>query len=102
MDKSIHTGPRPVQRTKHSLVCSHIQKTLQYLVFGVETWVCSPRNTNYTTENGQASVLATAGERQGIRLVVDLKANSKDRVGIVAEDSIECIGTLQSSQHRLA
>ena len=59
-----------------------LQQALRDLSAWVEEGVAPPATTNYTIEDGQVIIPATAAERGGIQPVVTLKANGEERADV--------------------
>jgi hypothetical protein len=103
VDKCMHTSPqrpdgkesRPAERTRIVSYTPIIQQALRDLVSWAENGVKPPPNTNYTVNNGQIFVPATAAERQSVQPVVTLKVNGKDRADVAVGQSVEFVGTME-------
>ena len=65
-----------------------LQQALRDLSSWVENGIVPPPTTNYTIDDGQVVLPATAGERKGIQPVVELKVNGEDRADITVGESI--------------
>lgn len=65
-----------------------LQQALLDLSAWVEKGIAPPATTNYTIEDGQVIVPATAEERQGIQPVITLKANGGTRADVKTGASV--------------
>lgn len=65
-----------------------LQQALRDLSAWVEKGIAPPATTNYTIEDGQVIVPATAAERRGIQPVITLKANGGERADVKVGEAV--------------
>lgn len=65
-----------------------LQQALRDLAAWVEKGIAPPATTNYTIEDGQVIVPATAAERKGIQTVITLKANNNARADVGVNEPV--------------
>ncbi|KAF2663215.1 hypothetical protein BT63DRAFT_380457 [Microthyrium microscopicum] len=103
VDKAMHTSPdqpkkndpKPAENTRIVSYTPVIQQALRDLVLWVEKGVTPPPNSNYTVNDGQVLLPATAAERLSVQPVVNLKVNGKDRADVAVGQPVEFIGTVE-------
>jgi hypothetical protein len=102
VDKAMHTSPeapelsinRPVENTRIVSYTPIIQQALRDLTQWVENGVAPPPNTNYTVNDGQVVLPATAKERLGIQPVVDLDVGGKLRADVKVGEEVDFHGKI--------
>jgi hypothetical protein len=102
VDKAMHTSPeapessktKPVENTRIVSYTPIIQQALRDLTQWVEKGVAPPPNTNYTVNDGQVILPATAQERLGIQPVVDLDIGGKLRADVKVGEEVKFSGQI--------
>lgn len=76
-----------------------LQQALRDLSAWCEKGIAPPATTNYTIEDGQVIVPATAAERKGIQPVVTLKANGNERTDVKAGEAVTFTAGIELPPH---
>jgi hypothetical protein len=89
VDNANHTDPTTETLETHAVAYSGtVQYALRELSAWVEQGTVPPPTTEYSVQEGQVRVPASAGQRKGIQPVVDLTVNGGDRAEVAVGETV--------------
>ncbi len=94
-DRALH-GDRTEQEdpTRTVSYLGVLQQALRDLSAWVEEGIEPPASTNYTIEDGQVTIPASAADRKGIQPVVQVSIDGKDRADIKVGESVQFVAEI--------
>ena len=89
VDNANHTDPTTATQETHAVAYSGtVQYVLRELSAWIEQGIVPPATTEYTVQDGQVRVPASAAERRGIQPLVHLEVNGGDRAEVAVGDVV--------------
>ncbi|HUC35493.1 MAG TPA: PKD domain-containing protein [Acidimicrobiales bacterium] len=89
VDNAHHTDPTTETQETHAVAYSGtVQYALRELSAWVEEGIAPPPTSEYSVQDGQVHVPATAAERKGIQPVVHLEVNGGERAEVAAGEAV--------------
>ncbi len=89
VDNANHTDPTTASQRTHAVAYSGtVQYALRELSAWIEQGIVPPPTSEYSVQNGQVHVPASASQRKGIQPVVEVTVNGAERADVAVGESV--------------